>query len=62
MAKVKVNMLADDRAAPEGHTVVVYVKDEQYEVPKWVADYFVERETAEIIGDEPKKADKPGKK
>lgn len=62
MAKVKVNMLADDRAAPEGHTVVMYGAGEKYEVPQWVADYFVKRETAEIIGDEPKKADKPGKK
>lgn len=56
---VKVKMLGDDRAAPEGHTVVEYSEGKEYEVPQFIADYFVENDTAEIVGDEPKKAEKP---
>lgn len=54
----KVIMLANDRAAPEGHTVVVYEKGEQYEVPEWIADHFIKRETAEAVES---KSKKPGK-
>lgn len=47
---VKVKMLADDKGAPEGHTVVFYRKDEEVDVPEFLAKYFEENKTAKRIG------------
>lgn len=60
MATIK--MTSNDRGAPHGHTVVEYREGEEYEVPQWLADYFVEKDSAEIVGSDSKKADKSPKK
>lgn len=61
MNNVKIVMVANDRAAPEGHTVVDYAEGEQHTVPKWLADHFLEHKTAEVVGDKPNKPNKPNK-
>lgn len=55
---VSVKMIKDDRAAPEGHTVIEYKMGESYVVPSFVADAFLTAESAEVTGD----AKRPTKK
>ena len=47
---VTVKMIKDDRAAPEGHTVIDYKAGEEYVVPAFVADAFLANESAEQVG------------
>lgn len=49
---VRVKMIADDKAAPEGHTVIEYAEGQEYDVPAFVAEAFLEAGTAEQIGGE----------
>ena len=45
---MKIKMIADDRGAPDGHTVETYVKGEEYDLPKWLAEHFIETDKAEL--------------
>lgn len=48
----KVTMLKDDRGAPEGHTTIEYAEGETYELPDFLADYFIEEaKSAELEKD-----------
>lgn len=57
-----VQMLKDDRGAPEGHTVVDYDKDEMYELPDALADSFISAKSAKpATAPKPAKAEVPAK-
>lgn len=49
-------MLKDDRAAPDGHTVVEYAEGEIYSVPDHTAEYFEKNKSARAATDKDKAA------
>lgn len=54
----RIRMLKDDRAAPEGHTVVTYKAGTEHDAPDWMVAAFIEAGSCELVVDDA--ADDPG--
>lgn len=45
----RIRMIKDDRAAPEGHTVVTYKAGTEHDAPEWMVKAFIEAGSCELV-------------